>query len=308
MSFHQDLGSVVKQPGDSALPVNDLHIGTAPAIESGLAVPADGGATAIKPMVLGIVGGVLAAGLIAGGIVTHGFSFGNSNSPVVASGIEAVEELPVTGLAEEALPEIAAVDPVVVLDEAASVTNVFPFPIAPFGVPQRYVAMDEAVGTVTMSNFRIVTSDDDHPAREGWEWRIADIKTEFSEDLDVEDMGVAWLVIYDIDDFSLDGGFGTGGASVSWDGADIEIEKAQIDFYYWGEYFEDQDINIPVPKLWGMPGWADGFGQIAVQVPVGYDRVIIGFTNCDRADATEELDVVLVRDYIDDDTVWFRLK
>lgn len=310
MSFQQDLGSDVWQSDLSSVPSNtltpDIIPVSQPAVEAAVGVAAK----FPVPLVAGVVGGVLAAGLVVGGLLTHGFGLGESKVAEPTSGITVSQELPVTGQIEAAIPEVSASVSEPVAEPVGEPQNLLPYEISPFGIPQRYVSTSFAVGTVTVSNFRIVSSDANHPAREGWEWRIADVKTSFGDQEFEEGFGIAWTFPIDFYNFSLEHGTNLDGSvnlGITWEGEEYEITNANIDFYWWIDAINGVygDVSIPIPD---DADFSDGFGQIAVQVPIGYDGAVVAFNNWERFAAKSDTDTASLADFIDGDTVWFRMK
>lgn len=112
------------------------------------------------------------------------------------------------------------------------------------------------VNTVRMENYRIVESEGELEAKEGYEWRIADLVFTFDDPLVTEDgYRLAWGMVkyYEGDCFV------SGEDSVNWNGEDYAIRVVETsDNIGW---LEDNTAKVVTTS--------------AVQVPVGYDGFVL---------------------------------
>lgn len=186
-------------------------------------------------------------------------------------------------------------------------TPIFPtlgYKLSAFDMPQPYKTstIDDltlhTIGELTVSDFRIIESDDTHEAKEGFEWRVIHVKQEFSGD-DIWVNGLLYTEIT-VDYYSFDLN-----ESIVFDGS----HKPTINYY--GEDYKVEDDYKDIRSDWIEKG-KQFIREVEISycVPIGYDGLIIAFVNSAnyKGNETEDSSVPgLVSDLIDADSVFFRL-
>ena len=120
---------------------------------------------------------------------------------------------------------------------------------------------EEAIGKLTVSNYRIFTSDDKHRAKEGYEWRAADIDITYDTSIS-HSSGAVYFVRADYYIFS---GYNIPG---------------EFTVHYLGEERTDCVCSIENDDFIIENGIVTGFhGEVYFQVPIGYDGVSLAFYN-----------------------------
>ncbi|MEG0900192.1 MAG: hypothetical protein RSD67_07310 [Oscillospiraceae bacterium] len=117
----------------------------------------------------------------------------------------------------------------------------------------KYNRSIEIIGKASITDYRIVETDETHEAKDGYEWRIANINYTFSG-TDAYENGYTFSVLpmdYYVDD-----------SIITYNG--IECER-----------------NIKYAEL--QKGWSDGVGhvilEVAFQIPTGYDGSVLCLFN-----------------------------
>jgi len=183
------------------------------------------------------------------------------------------------------------------LEAEPETVSTFPFVFNTFDTSYRYITSTpeysyRTVGDIQLSNFRIIEGDDLREAREGWEWRIVDIRMAFGDDF-AHWLGFTWAAVYGIDyyAFSLDENVSSssdGLHTIYWNGNSYEIYQRLELAGDWGDWYFEM------------------LGTFTVHAPIGYDGAVIAFFN--GAQLPTEGATVPTSELIDDDTLWFRMK
>ena len=142
------------------------------------------------------------------------------------------------------------------------------------------------VGQITLSNLRIIESDETHEAKEGWEWRIVNILCEFNDDNYLEYGALAGNFETDYYSFDLN-----------------QFTRPSSDPILVNYYGEEILIELKIEML------QNGAVEAAYLVPAGYDGLMLAFFNSANyiglhhgADRS-----VMLSKLIDEDTLFFRL-
>lgn len=142
-----------------------------------------------------------------------------------------------------------------------------------------YTETSPIVGKARFSHCRVFTSDETHEAREGYEWRIAEITVVY---------GDGWNATYDFNDYyniaalnysfvpddSMEGAVYAGSFTVNWNGADYTECHFAL--------FEEMSDWIPNADP-AHPDWdtvCTDTIRYEVLVPIGYDGIVCALINC----------------------------
>ncbi len=151
------------------------------------------------------------------------------------------------------------------------------------------------VGEITIADYRIITGDDTYAEKEGYEWRIATFNIAFS---DANAQAVGTRTRCGITDYYTGSMVGT-----------ASDDDRLLTINYNGE-----ELLCDYISTTHQAEWIDGTFyvsiEVGVQVPVGYDGVVLAFYNAVRAKHNETgyltQDNVLP-DVVDEDTLFFRM-
>lgn len=145
---------------------------------------------------------------------------------------------------------------------------------------------------LTLSDYRVFDSDENHPAKEGYEWRSVYITARFYDKNAQQYAPTARTQLcdyYDIEAFS---------------NSCIRLENGCLEYtvnYCGNEYV------ITTERRTRFSEWDDEscyyYGYIYVHVPVGYDGIVLTFL--DRGKDIE--DGMYIYDYMDENTLFFRM-
>ena len=145
---------------------------------------------------------------------------------------------------------------------------------------------------LTLSDYRVFDSDENHPAKEGYEWRSVYISVRFY-DKNVQQYGTKvrarFCNYYDIEAF---------------DDSCIRLENGCCEYtinYCGNEYV------ITAEDRTRFSEWEDDsvycYGYIYVHVPVGYDGIVFAFL-----DGGKDIeDGMYIYDYMDENSLFFRM-
>lgn len=149
-------------------------------------------------------------------------------------------------------------------------------------------------GKVTITDYKVIESDETHEAKEGYEWRVFNAYVEFGDDNALE--------------------YGRMFRAVETDYYSGEF----YDFYTNTEFYAESDDDVFTINYNGETsecmarseklesGWKESVDvysfEHSVLVPVGYDGYVIAFYN-----ATHGTEIDVLADIVDEGTLFFRL-
>ena len=150
------------------------------------------------------------------------------------------------------------------------------------------------VGNVTFSDYEVFSSDDSHPAIDGYEWRAVTMTIVF-DDKNAHEHGAStgWIITdyYDVKS-----------RKDSWDG---DTRTYTVN-YNGVDYPECKFNNSKIQSGWdgGILIFQDRF---FFRVPENYDGVVVTAINRELSNKSSS-ETLYINDVADDDTIFFRLK